>query len=69
VVIGVGCRNDATKMHDAVAILNRVQRYKKYLEYANFRGQKYLKKAKGEGFQERGGRMLSGKNNETKGRL
>ena len=25
--------------------------------------------AKGEGFQERGGRMLSGKNNETKGRL
>ena len=27
---------DRALMHDAVAILNRVQRYKKYLEYANF---------------------------------
>ena len=38
---------DRALMHDAVAILNRVQRYKKYLEYANFRGRKYIKKAKG----------------------
>ena len=60
---------DRALVRDEVAILNRVQRYKKYLEYANFRGRKYTEKAKGEGFQERGGRMLSGKNNETKGRL
>ena len=96
---------DRALMHDAVAILNRVQRYKKYLEYANFQGRKYKKKAKGiikakgvikakgegvrgeglgakgrkekkqggqfncpENYQEREGRMLSGKINEAKGK-
>lgn len=38
VVLGVGCRNDATKMHNVVGdLLNPTQRYEKFLKYANFR--------------------------------
>ena len=34
---GVGCRNDATKMHNVVGdLLNPMQRYEKFLKYANF---------------------------------
>ena len=34
---GVGCRNDATKMHNVVGdLLNPTQRYKKFLIFANF---------------------------------
>ena len=36
-VFGVGCRNDATKMHNVVGdLLNPTQRYEKFLKYANF---------------------------------
>ena len=36
-VLGGGCRNDATKMHNVVGdLLNPMQRYKKFLRYANF---------------------------------
>ena len=36
-VLGVGCRNDATKMHNVVGdLLNPTQRYEKFLKYANF---------------------------------
>ena len=36
-VFGVGCRNDATKMHNVVGnLLNPMQRYEKFLKYANF---------------------------------
>ena len=36
-VFGGGCRNDATKMHNVVGdLLNPMQRYKKFLRYANF---------------------------------
>ena len=37
--VGFGgvCRNDATKMHNVVGdLLNPMQRYKKFLRYANF---------------------------------
>ena len=38
-VFGVGCRNDATKMHNVVGdLLNPAQRYEKFLKYANIGG-------------------------------
>ena len=42
---GVGCRNDATKMHNVVGdLLNPMQRYEKVLKYANF-GEIFLQKS------------------------
>ena len=44
-VLGVGCRNDATKMHNVVGdLLNPMQRYEKFLKYANF-GEIFLQKS------------------------
>ena len=38
-VFGVGCRNDATKMHNVAGdFLNPTQRYEKFLKYANIGG-------------------------------
>lgn len=38
-VFGVGCRNDATKMHNVAGdLLNPTQRYEKFLKYANIGG-------------------------------
>ena len=44
-VLGVGCRNDATKMHNVVGdLLNPMQRYEKFLKYANI-GEIFLQKS------------------------
>ena len=44
-VFGVGCRNDATKMHNVVGdLLNPMQRYENFLKYANF-GEIFLQKS------------------------
>ena len=44
-VFGIGCRNDATKMHNVVGdLLNPTQRYEKFLKYANF-GEIFLQKS------------------------
>ena len=44
-IFGVGCRNDATKMHNVVGnLLNPMQRYKKFLKDANI-GEIFLQKS------------------------